>query len=110
MATVTRHTGPCRIATEGCAFTTFLRAEGIAPTVEVTTYSPCVDEHMAAVDLVAERMASGDTEGMVQEIIDGKHGRIGIGLRMPREEYYEWWMPDGSRQFTKLQVPPEAKS
>ena len=109
MATVIRHVGPCRIATEGCEFTTFLRAEGIAPTVEVTTYSPCVDEHRAAVDLVAERMASGHTEGIVQEIIDGKHGRIGIGLRMPRDDFYVWPMLDGSVRLTKEQVPPEVK-
>lgn len=89
--------------------TTSLRTVGIEPTVEVTTYSPSVDEHLAAVDLVAKRMEDGNTQDIVREVWDGKHGRIGICLRMPRGDFYVWQMRDGSVVRTKEQVPPEMK-
>ena len=107
MATVTRYEGPCRISFSECAITTHLRADGIVPTVEVTTYSPSVEDHEAAVNLVAERMANETTEGIIQEVIYGKHGRISIGLRMPRQDFYEWRALDGSVRLTRDQVPPE---
>lgn len=109
MAMVTRFHGPCRMTTENCEATTFLRMDGLAPTVGVTTYSPCCVGHKEAVDLVADRMASGTTEGLIQEVIDGKHGRMAISLQMPRDDFYEWRMSDGSVVRTREQEPPEVK-
>lgn len=94
---------------ENIQITTFLRTEGLEPTIGITTYSPCGLAHNEAVDVAAARMAAGQIADYWHEVVEGKHGRVEISAEWPKPDWYEWRMPDGSIRFTKEQVPPEVK-